>query len=57
MSNSKTVEIYVVLLEEGTDTIRATEAIPLGNDRYELLPTAKYDPEDEVWEFPPGSRY
>ena len=50
-----TVEIYVVLLEEGTDTIRGTQAIPLGNDLYKLLPTPHYDPEDEIWEFLPGT--
>lgn len=51
----KTVEVYVVLLEEGTDTIRGTQAIDLGDGLYQLLPTPWYDPEDEVWEFSPGS--
>ncbi len=50
-----TVKIYVVLLEEGTDTIRGTQAIPLGSGLYKLLPTPDYDPEDEVWEFLPGT--
>lgn len=50
-----TVQIYVVLLEEGTDTIRPTQAIVVGEGLYKLLPTPKYDPEDEIWEFPPGS--
>ncbi|MBL8638032.1 MAG: hypothetical protein JNN09_06010 [Alphaproteobacteria bacterium] len=50
-----TVEVYVVLLEEGTDTIRGTQAVNLGNGLVQLLPTPWYDPEDEVWEFPPGS--
>jgi hypothetical protein len=50
-----TVQIYVVLLEEGTDTIRPAQAIVVGEGLYKLLPTQKYDPEDEIWEFPPGS--
>jgi len=50
----KTVEIYVQLLEEGTPTARPTQAIPLGNGRYKILPTPNYDPEDEIWEFLPG---
>ncbi len=51
----ETVEIYVPLLEEGTPTIRPTMAIPLGGDLYKVLPTPNYDPEDEIWEFLPGS--
>jgi hypothetical protein len=51
----RTIEIYVSLLEEGTPTLRGTKAIDLGNNLYELLPTSNYDPEDEVWEFEPGS--
>lgn len=50
-----TTEIFVPLLEEGTPTIRPTQAIPLGNGTYKVLPTPDYDPEDEVWEFLPGS--
>lgn len=55
MSVNKLVKIYVTLLEEGTPTIRGTQAIPLGNDLYKLLPTDNYDPGDETWEFLPGS--
>lgn len=53
MSSKKIIEVYVTLLEEGTDTIRATDAIDLGDGKVELLPTANYDPEDEIWEFLP----
>lgn len=49
------IEVYVTLLEEGTDTIRATDAINLGNDLYKLMPTDNYDPADEIWEFLPDS--
>jgi len=55
MTAEQTVEVCVRLLEEGTETCRPTQAIPLGNDLYKLLPTPKYNPEDEIWEFLPGT--
>ena len=51
----ETVEIYVQLLEEGSPPARPTQAIPLSNGLYEILPTSDYDPADEIWEFLPGS--
>ena len=48
-------KVYVQLLEEGTPTARPTEAIELEGGLFQLLPTKDYDPEDEVWEFLPGS--
>ncbi len=53
--NLNTQTVYIELLEEGTDTWRPTQAEVLGNDLYKLLPTADYDPEDEVWKFLPGT--
>jgi len=50
-----TVEIYVNLLEEGTPCSRPTQALVLENGLFKLLPTENYDPDDECWEFPPGS--
>ena len=47
--------VYVLLLDEGVDVWRPVEAVPLGGDRYRLLPTRDYDREIEVWEFLPGS--
>jgi hypothetical protein len=55
MKDTETIMIYVSLLEEGTPTIRPTQAISLGQDRYKLLLTDRYDPYDETWEFLPGS--
>jgi hypothetical protein len=55
MSTEHLAEIYVSLLEEGTPTWRSTKARSLGNGIYQLLPTENYDPEDEIWEFTPGS--
>ena len=54
-SNNELVVLYVQLLDEGTYTFRPTSARTLGGGLYELLPTPKYDPEDEKWEFLPGS--
>lgn len=47
--------VYVELLDEGSPTIRGTQAIEMGNNLFQLLPTPDYNPEDEVWEFLPGS--
>lgn len=52
---AKTRTIHVALLEEGSWAARPTEVIELGNGLFEVLPTPDYDPEDEVWEFVPGS--
>jgi hypothetical protein len=52
---NKTIEVYVTLFDEGTDTIRPTKAIHLGDGLYKLLATPWYDPEDETWEFLPES--
>lgn len=55
MENQETVKVFVELLEEGTPTLRGTQAIPLGDDLYKLLPTDRYNPEAEIWQFLPGS--
>ena len=49
------VQIYVQLLDEGTPTMRPTEAIVLENGLFKVLPIPDYDPEDEIWEYLPGS--
>ncbi len=53
--NTNRVKIYVRLLDEGTEVCRSTEALDLNNGLFEILPTEQYDPENEKWEFPPGS--
>ncbi|MBP2294112.1 hypothetical protein [Azospirillum rugosum] len=53
--DKKIVVIYVNLLDEGTPTIRPTNAEVLGDNLYRLHPTERYDPEDETWEFVPGA--
>ena len=52
----KTEQIYIPLLDEGVDVWRPTQGEHLGGDTYRVLPTPTYDPADEKWEFPPGSR-
>ena len=52
-SNIKTV--YIPLVNEGTDVLRPTQAVLIGNAVYRILPTPNYDPLDETWTFPPGS--
>jgi hypothetical protein len=54
-SENSVVEIHVKLLEEGTACSRPTKGVVLGNGLFKLLPTDKYDPKDEHWEFVPGS--
>jgi hypothetical protein len=47
--------IYIRLFDEGTDVLRPTEAEMLANGLFKVMPTPKYDPDDEKWEFIPGS--
>ena len=49
------IEIYVKLIGEGTLVFRPTIGEPIGEGQFRLLPTEDYDPEDETWEFLPGS--
>ena len=51
-----TTPIYVRLVDEGTEVVRPTTALNLGDGIYQLIKTPDYDPEDECWEFLPGSR-
>lgn len=55
-SSAEHVTVYVRLLDEGTEVSRPTLALEIAPGVFELLPTEEYDPEDEHWEFPPGSR-
>jgi hypothetical protein len=54
-SNAKRVKLFVRLLNEGTEVSRPTEALHLGNGLFKILATENYDPDDEVWEFPPDT--
>jgi len=52
--DSSATEIYVRLLNEGTEVSRPTRALDIGSGLFRLPPTPGYDPEDEEWEFRPG---
>jgi hypothetical protein len=53
MQENKT--IYIKLLNEGVDVWRPTKGILVKEHIYKLLPTADYDPNQETWEYLPGS--
>ncbi|MFN4258382.1 MAG: hypothetical protein ACK4RK_03740 [Gemmataceae bacterium] len=50
------VEIFIPLLNEGTDVLRPTQGLVMGPDEIQVLATPDYDPTIEEWEFPPGSK-
>ena len=54
-SNTRIVDIYVRLLDEGVEVSRPTRAMVLESGLLKVLPTPSYDPNDETWEFPPGA--
>lgn len=55
-SCTNAVEIFVPLLNEGTDVLRPTTGLLLGPDLVEVLATTDYDPAVEEWAFPPGTK-
>ncbi|MBA3534866.1 MAG: metallophosphoesterase family protein [Ardenticatenales bacterium] len=48
-------QIYIPLLEEGTPCSRPTVGERITDEIFRVFPTENYDPEDEIWEFPPGT--
>lgn len=54
--STDTKTIYVPLLNEGTEVLRPALAILISGNTYELISDQDYDPDDEVWEFPPGTK-
>jgi hypothetical protein len=55
VSFTDTREVFVPLLNEGTCVLRQVNAIPRGDMRFKLIEPADYDPDEEEWEFVPGS--
>ena len=51
--NPNTTEIYIQLPED--EAARPTQGRMIADNIYEVLPTPDYDPEDEDWEFVPGT--
>ncbi len=55
-SNTKgNTTVLVRLLDEGTEVYRPVDAVRVGENTYVLLATVGYAPDDETWEFVPGS--
>ncbi len=54
MTQEKIIQVFVTLLEEGTDTIRETEAIDLRNGLYKLLPPPGMTPRMKSESFNPA---
>ncbi|HWE40739.1 MAG TPA: hypothetical protein VG406_29635 [Isosphaeraceae bacterium] len=55
-SSTEVIEVFIPLRNEGTDVLRPTRGLVLGSNEVEVLPTPDYDPADEEWEYPPGTR-
>ena len=53
--DSSTSVVYVKLCGEGTVVFRPVKAILLGPATARLTTPPDYDPDDEDWEFAPGS--
>ena len=56
VSSTKTVDLYIPLLNEGTEVLRPAKGLLLDSDAVQVLATADYDPAIEEWEFPPGTK-
>jgi hypothetical protein len=54
-SNTEPIQVHVRLMDEGTRVFRPAPAKALGTGRARLLAPPDYDPQDEEWEFKPGS--
>ncbi len=53
--STEQVQLYVPLLNEGTDVLRPTTGVFVGPDTIRVEAPSGYDPDSEDWEFPPGS--
>ena len=48
-------KIYIKLLDDGVDSWRPTFGEKIQEKIYKVLSTEDYDPNDEEWEFVPGT--
>jgi hypothetical protein len=55
MKSSDKVIIYIRLLDEGVPVARPTYGEAIEDNIFRVLPTKNYNPDDETWEFPPGT--
>ena len=49
------IPLHIPLLNEGTDVLRPTTGVFVAPDVVRVQATDDYDPDDEEWQFPPGS--
>lgn len=54
-SDTEPEEVFVRLLDEGTDVWRPVPAVRDPSGGFRLLRADQYDPATETWEYPPGS--
>ena len=50
-----TDQIFMPLLDEGTQVWRPVPAHKINDTTFIVLRPKDYDPDNETWEFPPGS--
>lgn len=55
MTRNNKIEIYINLLEEGIAVRRPAMAEVINESLCKILPIPNYNPDDEKWEFPPGT--
>ena len=53
--STNVIPLHIPLVNEGTDVLRPTTGISVAPDVVRVQATDDYDPDTEVWEFPPGS--
>jgi hypothetical protein len=53
--STNVIPLHIPLLNEGTDVLRPTTGIFVAPDVVRVQATDDYDPDDEEWQFPPGS--
>jgi hypothetical protein len=55
-SSTSGIEIFIPLLNEGTEVLRPTRGLRVGSNEFQVLATPDYDPAVEEWKFPPDSK-
>ena len=55
MEKPEQKKIYIPVLDEETPSVRGTQAEVLDQNEYMVLAEPYYKPEDEIWQFPPGT--
>lgn len=53
--STERVQLFVALRNEGIDVLRPTTGVFVASDVVRIEAPDDYDPDDEEWEFPPGS--